>query len=305
MKKSAAVLIAFLILLSSSMIGANAITVERDGTQYFLRSHTPTTGDINVLMVRIGFADYDVDDENDPADSEETLLSYFDGSEDSVNAFYETSSYGKLHQRLDLSGEYFLKQGEKYSVVITMTMQDDDGELLYSRVYSFMGMPQAGVSLNAVVNPGESYAYSDGKWTDWSEIKGGVEDSIYQKAVEEFGSEEEFLKRIPLGKDFVKVDNLPIKAYLVPASAKSGIIRGDADGDGRVTIVDATTVQKFLAEYEMPESFQQESCYVNGDGRITISDVTEIQRYLAGFDNIYHIGEIIFYDEYELSFIPE
>lgn len=56
---------------------------------------------------------------------------------------------------------------------------------------------------------------------------------------------------------------------------------------------------------EMPESFQQESCYVNGDGRITISDVTEIQRYLAGFDNIYHIGEIIFYDEYELPFIPE
>ena len=87
MKKSAAVLIAFLILLSSSMIGASAITAERDGTQYLLRSHTPTTGDINVLMVRIGFADYDVDDENDPADSEETLLSYFDGSEDSINAF--------------------------------------------------------------------------------------------------------------------------------------------------------------------------------------------------------------------------
>ena len=72
-----------------------------------------------------------------------------------------------------------------------------------------------------------------------------------------------------------------------------------------MTIVDATTVQKFLAEYEMPESFQQEACEVNGDGRITISDVTEIQRYLAGFDNIYHIGEIIFYDEYELPFIPE
>ena len=33
--------------------------------------------------------------------------------------------------------------------------------------------------------------------------------------------------------------------------------------------------------------------------------ITEIQRYLAGFDNIYHIGEIIFYDEYELPFIPE
>ena len=74
MKKAIALLTAFLILLSSSMIGANAIPVERDGTQYILRSHTPTSGDINVLMIRIGFADYDVDDENDPADSEETLL---------------------------------------------------------------------------------------------------------------------------------------------------------------------------------------------------------------------------------------
>ena len=101
MKKVTALLIAFLILLSSSVVGTSAITVERDGTQYILRSHTPTTGDINVLMIRIGFADYDVDDEDDPADSEETLLSYFDGSEDSVNAFYETSSYGKLRLHCD------------------------------------------------------------------------------------------------------------------------------------------------------------------------------------------------------------
>ncbi|MBQ3265445.1 MAG: hypothetical protein IJH07_06680 [Ruminococcus sp.] len=101
MKKAVAVLIAFLMLLSSSMIGTSAITVERDGTQYILRSHTPTTGDVNVLIVRVGFADYDVDNEEYPADSEETLLSYFDGSEDSINAFYETSSYGKLRLHCD------------------------------------------------------------------------------------------------------------------------------------------------------------------------------------------------------------
>ncbi len=95
-----------------------------------------------------------------------------------------------------------------------------------------------------------------------------------------------------------------IKAYLVPASAKSGIVRGDADGNGKVTITDATMIQKYIAEYEMPENFQPEACNIDGDDRITIGDVTEIQRYLAGFDNIYHIGEIIFYDEYELPLIP-
>lgn len=46
----------------------------------------------------------------------------------------------------------------------------------------------------------------------------------------------------------------------------------------------------------MPENFQPEACNIDGDDRITIGDVTEIQRYLAGFDNIYHIGEIIFYE---------
>ena len=270
---------------SDKEMSANVFAAEED--EYLCQISYMTT----VPMTNVHYEIYKDVQDNDPTSG--VLLE----QGDTVN---------KLggYQRLDLSGEYFLKQGEKYSVVITMTMQDDDGALSYGRVYSFMAMPQAGVSLNAVVNPGESYAYTDGKWTDWSELKGGIEESLYQSAVEEYGSEEEFLKRIPLGKDFVKVDNLPIKAYLVPASAKSGIVRGDADGDGKVTITDATMIQKYIAEYEMPENFQPEACNIDGDDRITISDVTEIQRYLAGFDNIYHIGEIIFYDEYELPLIP-
>ena len=270
---------------SDKEMSANVFAAEED--EYLCQISYMTT----VPMTNVHYEIYKDVQDNDPTSG--VLLE----QGDTVN---------KLggYQRLDLSGEYFLKQGEKYSVVITMTTQDDDGALSYGRVYSFMAMPQAGVSLNAVVNPGESYAYTDGKWTDWSELKGGIEESLYQSAVEEYGSEEEFLKRIPLGKDFVKVDNLPIKAYLVPASAKSGIVRGDADGDGKVTITDATMIQKYIAEYEMPENFQPEACNIDGDDRITIGDVTEIQRYLAGFDNIYHIGEIIFYDEYELPLIP-
>ena len=271
---------------SDKEMSANVFAAEED--EYLCQISYMTT----VPMTNVHYEIYKDVQDNDPTSG--VLLE----QGDTVN---------KLggYQRLDLSGEYFLKQGEKYSVVITMTMQDDDGELNYGRIYSFMAMPQAGVSLNAVVNPGESYAYTDGKWTDWFEIKGGIEESLYQSAVEEYGSEEEFLKRIPLGKDFVKVDNLPIKAYLVPAADESSYIRGDADGDGKVTITDATMIQKYIAEYEMPENFQPEACDINGDDRITISDVTEIQRYLAGFDNIYHIGEIVKYDEYELPFIPE
>lgn len=95
--KAAAVLLCLLTLLSPAVIVGNAITVEKDGNQYVFRSVTPTTGNINVLMIRVGFADIPYDDENIPADSEETLRSLFDGSEDSVNAYYEAASYGKLH----------------------------------------------------------------------------------------------------------------------------------------------------------------------------------------------------------------
>ena len=100
-KKVVAVLLSLLTLLSAASFAAGAITFEKDGNFYYLRSHTPTTGDINVLVVRVGFADYPVDDEMYPADSEETIASFFDGSPDSINGFYRTSSYGKLRMSCD------------------------------------------------------------------------------------------------------------------------------------------------------------------------------------------------------------
>ena len=99
-KRITAVLTAVILVILAA-VNAGAITVKKDGREYILRTPTPTTGDVNVLMIRLGFADYSVNDEVSPADSEETLLSYFDGSKGSVNEFYETSSYGKLHLRCD------------------------------------------------------------------------------------------------------------------------------------------------------------------------------------------------------------
>ena len=95
--KVTAIFLSVLMLLSAAVIPAGAVTVTKDGKQYTLCSHTPTTGDVNVLLIRLGFADYPADGEDDPVDSAENLLSYFDGSADSVNGYYETSSYGKLH----------------------------------------------------------------------------------------------------------------------------------------------------------------------------------------------------------------
>ena len=67
--------------------------------------------------------------------------------------------------------------------------------------------------------------------------------------------------------------------------------RGDADGDGAVTIIDATAVQKYLANYDLPAAFNPAAADVNSDGAISVDDVTEIQRFLAYYDDPYHIGE--------------
>ena len=67
------------------------------------------------------------------------------------------------------------------------------------------------------------------------------------------------------------------------------ILLGDADGDGFVTILDATCIQRRLADLPV-ESFVETAADVDGDG-LSIIDATLIQRYLAGFENIHHIDE--------------
>ncbi len=80
-------------------------------------------------------------------------------------------------------------------------------------------------------------------------------------------------------------------SMVIPVSAASSYLRGDADGDGEVTITDATAIQRTLAEIPTA-SFFEKAADVDGDG-LNITDATSIQRYLAEFDNIYHINETV------------
>ena len=59
------------------------------------------------------------------------------------------------------------------------------------------------------------------------------------------------------------------------------IVYGDVNGDGNVTIDDATLVQKAVAELAELDAKQQKAADVNGDDSVTIDDATLIQKYVA------------------------
>ena len=74
-------------------------------------------------------------------------------------------------------------------------------------------------------------------------------------------------------------------------------VRGDADHDGKVTIIDATKIQRFLAKLvDDPDGYIRLAGDVDGDG-LNIIDATRIQRYLARIDNPYNISELVKVDE--------
>ena len=65
------------------------------------------------------------------------------------------------------------------------------------------------------------------------------------------------------------------------------VLMGDVDGDGEVTIIDATVAQRYLATISPLTSKQILAADVTCDGSSDIVDVTFIQRALAGIGNPY------------------
>lgn len=57
--------------------------------------------------------------------------------------------------------------------------------------------------------------------------------------------------------------------------------KGDVDGDGEVTVDDATAIQKYAVEFLEFDSEQIAAADVDGDGKVSIGDVTIIQKYIA------------------------
>ena len=80
-------------------------------------------------------------------------------------------------------------------------------------------------------------------------------------------------------------------AYAVKVEVPDGpCLLGDADGDGTVTVMDATCIQRHLADIPT-DIFQEAAADTDEDGAVSVLDATEIQRWLAGLPANKSIGK--------------
>ena len=67
---------------------------------------------------------------------------------------------------------------------------------------------------------------------------------------------------------------------------------GDVNGDGEITIEDATLIQKAVAGIATFDADQKVLADVNGDGEVSVFDVTLIQKYIVGgYSNTGNVGK--------------
>ncbi len=129
-------------------------------------------------------------------------------------------AFGGSH-KIDLKKGHYLKKGENYSVVLTMTYKTDDSASTYTtvipyatNVFSYDSSRENEVNAKGIINKGESYLFTDGKWTDLVDIKNDFKKIAFQQHGE---------KEIPENfsaenADGIAIDNYPIKAILIPSN---------------------------------------------------------------------------------------
>ena len=66
------------------------------------------------------------------------------------------------------------------------------------------------------------------------------------------------------------------------------VIKGDINGDGRISIVDLARVQRHLLEIDILQGAYAQAADINGDGRLSIVDLARVQRHLLDIEHIKH-----------------
>jgi len=180
---------------SSETKMANVFDAEDDETLYQIeyRTSSPET--------EVNYAIYKTAEDDDPSSG--TLL------EEGVNSHQYAGSH-----KIDLKSEYSLKKGEKYSVVLTMKRSsENDGSLVFTEIFPFSTKFSEGLTVKGIINKGESFLFTGGKWIDMTEMRESLLERAYQQCADDLASNHG-LPEIELDKNTVTIDNYPIKAIL-------------------------------------------------------------------------------------------
>ena len=84
----------------------------------------------------------------------------------------------------------------------------------------------------------------------------------------------------------VSVFGLCASAAETTTEANTTVLLGDVNLDGKVTIQDATLIQKAIAKLATLDEVQAAAAEVTEDGEVNIKDVTMIQKWIAKFDDV-------------------
>ena len=76
--------------------------------------------------------------------------------------------------------------------------------------------------------------------------------------------------------------------FSVVYEIQPSVLIGDADGNGKVDIMDVTIVQMHIAQIITLEGDRLIAADANGDGAVNITDATHIQKFIAQL--IDHLG---------------
>ena len=109
---------------------------------------------------------------------------------------------------VDLDGKYPLKKGERYAVVLTVKHGDS-----YIEVFPYATDFVEGMAVRGVINKGESFLYTGGKWSDMTVAKDSLCERAKKQCADNLAADKALPPLSPEGKAFA-VDNYPIKAIL-------------------------------------------------------------------------------------------
>ena len=78
---------------------------------------------------------------------------------------------------------------------------------------------------------------------------------------------------------------LPLTLTVTDENGIEDKLYGDLNFDGKITVDDATILQRAAVDFVRLTDTQTALADVNGDGRVSVLDVTCVQKYIAQFSS--------------------